>query len=167
MVIIQNYFLLTKERDRVLVVRYEFHLLNNFNTINLTLMKFKFISGTGGAGLFGSFSYAALISIGLTPFNTLMIMLSVPLLEGATFWILLRNPNKAIGSNPQAKHSPDDEDNSTGRNEMKFSLANKIYYIRSLLKYMIPLALVFLFEYFINQGLVRSSNFLYPIVINF
>lgn len=113
-------------------------------------------SGTGGAGIFGSFLYAALIEIGITPVNTMLIMLSVPLLEGATFWVLLRNPNTIpkCDSEPQFNQSPDDQESATDGSEAKMSLGDKIRYVPSLLKYVVPLLSVYLFEYFINQGMV-------------
>jgi battenin len=40
----------------------------------------------------------------------------------------------------------------------KLTIAEKLRIIPSLLVYMIPLGLVYLFEYFINQGLVSDMN---------
>lgn len=113
-------------------------------------------SGTGGAGIFGSFSYAALISIGVSPVNTMLLMLSVPLIEGAAFWILLRNPCNIPKKDSQTdlKKAPNDEESVVDEKEQNMSLGDKIRYMPSLLKYMLPLGLVYLFEYFINQGLV-------------
>lgn len=113
-------------------------------------------SGTGGAGIFGSFLYAVLIEIGISPVNTMLIMLSVPLLEGATFWMLLRSPNTIPkrDSEPQFNQSPNDQETATSGTETKMSIGDKIRYVPSLLKYVIPLLAVYLFEYFINQGLV-------------
>ena len=37
-------------------------------------------SGTGGAGVFGAFSYAALTSAGLSPRKTVLLMLVVPVI---------------------------------------------------------------------------------------
>lgn len=117
-------------------------------------------SGTGGAGIFGSFLYAGLIEIGLSPVNTMLLMLSVPMLEGAAFWILLRNPNSIpkSDSEPQFQQSPNDQESATGCKETKKSLSDKIRYVPSLLKYVIPLLAVYLFEYFINQGLVSVTT---------
>ena len=49
-------------------------------------------SGTGGAGLIGSISYAGLIQLGLSPQTTLLIMLIVPIIMAFTFWIGLIPP---------------------------------------------------------------------------
>lgn len=111
-------------------------------------------SGTGGAGIFGSFSYAALITLGLTPCNSMMIMEIIPILEGATFWLLLRKPNKEQNPKPKCQQSSNDEERPNENDEIELSLSQKIRYIPSLFKYMIPLLCVFFCEYFINQGLV-------------
>lgn len=117
-------------------------------------------SGTGGAGIFGSFSYAALISIGVSPVATMLIMLSVPLIEGAAFWMLLRNPCTIPKRDSETEFNalPDDQEAAVESKETKLSLSDKIRYVPSLFKYMIPLSLVYLFEYFINQGLVSMTR---------
>lgn len=60
------------------------------------------------------------------------------------FWILLEHPSKIqthlIAESQTISESP--------------SVSSKLTYIPSLLKYMIPLGLVYFFEYLINQGLV-------------
>lgn len=83
-------------------------------------------------------------------------MLCVPLIEGAAFWILLRNPCTIPKKNSELDFKTCTNDQETGSTNVKFkmSLSEKIRYTPSLLKYMIPLSLVYLFEYFINQGLV-------------
>lgn len=113
-------------------------------------------SGTGGAGILGSISYAALIALGVSPVNTMLIMLLVPLLEGGTFWLLLRNPStiKNCDLELSATETPNNLENVHENLEAKFTLGDKIRYIPSLYNYLIPLLLVFVFEYFINQGLV-------------
>ncbi|XP_031627293.1 battenin [Contarinia nasturtii] len=118
-------------------------------------------SGTGGAGIFGSFSYAALISMGVTPVNTILIMLSVPLIEGAAFWFLLRDPRSIPKRDSETEFSAAVDDQETGVENKKetLSLGDKIRYLPSLLKYMIPISLVYLFEYFINQGLFELVYF--------
>ncbi|CAJ0585359.1 unnamed protein product, partial [Mesorhabditis spiculigera] len=52
-------------------------------------------SGTGGAGIIGSFIYAALTEpklVGLSPKNALLVMMMVPLTYALTFWVLLDHP---------------------------------------------------------------------------
>lgn len=106
----------------------------------------------------------------------MLIMLSVPLLEGVAFWLILRRPN-AIFTTPETPENQQYEGQSTDtlstfdniilekgedieKNEKSnecdtpFGLKEKIMYLPSLLKYMIPITLVYFLEYFINQGLV-------------
>lgn len=117
-------------------------------------------SGTGGAGIIGSFSYALLKSLGVSSVNTMLLMLIVPLIEGAAFWILLRNPTAIPKKDSEASFqiSPDEEYGSDGSSD-KFTIGDKIRFIPTLLKYMLPLGLVYLFEYFINQGLFELIFF--------
>lgn len=98
--------------------------------------------------------------MGVTPVNTMLLMLSVPLLEGAAFWILLRNPCCIPKKDSQVdlKRTPTDEESALDEKELNMSVGDKIRYIPSLLKYMVPLGLVYFFEYFINQGLVSLFN---------
>lgn len=121
-------------------------------------------SGTGGAGIIGASSYAILRSLGVGPVNTMLIMLCVPLIEGAAFWILLRNPCTIPKKNSELDFKTCANDRETGSTNVnvKMSLSEKIGYTPSLLKYMIPLSLVYLFEYFINQGLVRIDLVILP-----
>lgn len=106
-------------------------------------------SGTGGAGVLGSLSYAGLIGLGLTPRNTMLIMLVIPLIEAAAFWILLRDP-KDIPPMRLSDFAPP----AIGGDVAQQTLKEKFIYIQELVKYMLPLTLVYFFEYFINQGLV-------------
>lgn len=111
-------------------------------------------SGTGGAGILGSFSYAALTMMGVTPKNAMLIMLTIPFLEAAAFWILLRGPTISKKSSEASFDLSLDEDDE------KFTLSDKIRYMPSLiLYYMMPLGGVYLFEYFINQGLFELIDF--------
>lgn len=119
-------------------------------------------SGTGGAGVLGSFSYAALVSIGLSPTLTMLIMLIVPLIEGLAFWLLLRDPNEIPqheleleSQNPQTMGI---QESIVTKEEEEFSFNDKIRYMPSLLKYMLPIFLVYFAEYFINQGLVSMQT---------
>lgn len=118
-----------------------------------------FILGTGGAGILGSFSYAALISLGLSPVNTMLLMSAIPLLEGLTFWGLLRNPNSIPKQNsePKYRQTLDDPENGLLNKGKKLSIGDKMCYMPSLMKYLVPFLLIFLFQYFINQGLVSTE----------
>lgn len=117
-------------------------------------------SGTGGAGIAGALAYATLITLGFTPKTTLLVMIIVPAIEAVAFYGLLRTPQTiprndstvstiTTGTTDTAVEVgyKDDEKPLTG-------LGSKLRYVPSLMKYIIPLSLVYLFEYFINQGLV-------------
>lgn len=117
-------------------------------------------SGTGGAGILGSFSYAALISLGLSPFTTILLMTTIPVIEALTFWMLLRNPNSIPKQNsePKYRQTLDNQENGILSSKAKLSLGDKIRCLPSLMKYLVPFLLIFLFQYFINQGLVSVKN---------
>lgn len=84
-----------------------------------------------------------------------MMMLVVPIVQAVTFWLLLTHPTPTltmvtvhgVGSQEQMIEAP------------KMTLKRKLALLPKLLKYMVPLALVYFFEYFINQGLVEISKF--------
>lgn len=109
----------------------------------------------------------------------MLIMLSVPILEGIAFWLILRRPTDIPNSNGHVTYDAQNELSSTSKaadgirpnsredieqnnkcNEFDtpFGLKEKILYLPSLLKYMIPITLVYFLEYFINQGLVSSCE---------
>lgn len=108
-------------------------------------------SGTGGAGVIGALSYASLATV-LSIENTLLAMLIVPLLQAITFWCILKHPahtgisitKNGVESQEQIIKVPEK------------SVRDKVNLVPGLLKYMIPLGLVYFFEYFINQGLVYN-----------
>lgn len=122
-------------------------------------------SGTGGAGIVGAVSYAGLTGLGLDPVTTLLVMLVVPVLEGLTFWVLLRKPHEedqpvqtATGMSVYGSSAATFGDNE--QNQKAFGdLKSKFKAIPLLFKYMIPLLLVYLLEYFINQGLFELLYF--------
>lgn len=118
-------------------------------------------SGTGGAGVVGATSYAGLTSLGMSPKSTLLLMLVVPGVEAIAFWVILRHPHKmSYNYNKQnadaAANANDDDDRDYGEEGTPLvTMRDKLNFIPRLLMYSIPLTLVYLFEYFINQGLVR------------
>jgi battenin len=150
-------------------------------------------SGTGAAGLIGSFSYASLTTLGLSPSSTILCMLFIPFLMLTSYSILpnkdfknylqiesdtsdtsvsssnsnnsLNEANVLVPDNSSTIQNYDDEIQSVNNNadlnsnnrNLSFSLKFQIF--RSVIKYMIPLGLVYLFEYFINQGLFELLYF--------
>ncbi|XP_027215665.2 battenin isoform X2 [Penaeus vannamei] len=121
-------------------------------------------SGTGAAGLFGALSYAGFTSAGLTPRTTVLLMLIIPVIMSLSFWLLLKHPNQAglCGSRQHYKiirQEEDDESIEAKDFEVSLRFSEKMELLPSLLKYMIPIALVYIAEYVINQGLVELIYF--------
>lgn len=109
-------------------------------------------SGTGAAGILGALTYAGLTGVfHLSPSTTMYLMLSVPFLMGMSFWVLLEHPKKDEIPTTSSI-SPDPSTNNQ-------SFSNKLSYIPKLLAFMIPLGLVYFFEYLINQGLFELVYF--------
>ncbi|XP_031783320.1 battenin isoform X2 [Nasonia vitripennis] len=112
-------------------------------------------SGTGGAGVIGAASYMGLRYF-FTAADSLLLMLVVPIVQALTFWLIMTHPEPnialvvesgGIGSQEQIIEAP------------KMSVGEKLKLVPGLMKYMIPLGLVYLFEYFINQGLYELIQF--------
>jgi battenin len=131
-------------------------------------------SGTGAAGVFGSLSYAALTSAGVTPRDSILIMLFIPILMAISYIALPSyglfedNTSPIVGDtevdneNGSSRRSTNSEveESITGENVLfKEKFFSNLKLIRSLLKYMIPLFLVYFAEYFINQGLFELLYF--------
>ncbi|XP_025095560.1 battenin-like isoform X3 [Pomacea canaliculata] len=110
-------------------------------------------SGTGGAGVGGALAYAGLTSAGLSARNTVFVLISVPILMSISYFIILTKPENQLHQlnnfcSTSSLVPKDDESKST-----QLSLAEKLRLLPPLLKYMIPLTVVYFAEYFINQGL--------------
>lgn len=105
-------------------------------------------------------------------------MLSVPTCEALAFWIILRKPREYVGlvektpdcavavidlnnvrrlSKPFMISESDIEYNQLAKDDTELKgFKEKIRFIPSLMKFIIPLVLVYLFEYIINSGLVSG-----------
>ncbi|XP_049806347.1 battenin isoform X1 [Schistocerca nitens] len=137
-------------------------------------------SGTGAAGVLGAGSYAGLTALGISPNDSLLIMLAVPAVMALSFWVLLERPSHSVNSvdTPGVEEFQSNVSIQSGTGEGTVevatvaeasavadiayeneSLKTKLKYIPSLLKYMVPLGTVYLFEYFINQGLFELIYF--------
>ncbi|XP_066901024.1 battenin-like [Halyomorpha halys] len=115
-------------------------------------------SGTGGAGIVGSVSYAALTTLGLEPVKTLLAMLIIPVIEAILFFICLDHPK--INNNDNALESLQKSDTNVPVEADILGFRDKLRLIpRLLVTYMAPFGLVYLFEYFINQGLFELLYF--------
>ncbi|KAK3927679.1 Battenin [Frankliniella fusca] len=121
-------------------------------------------SGTGGAGVLGSVSFLVL-SMWLSSRDTLLVMNVVPFWMGLSFWWLLVRPRL---------DSSDEETPVTIQKEKvvivkvqddvpthvtNASFLDKLRDVPPLLKYIVPLTMVYFFEYFINQGLFELIHY--------
>ena len=117
-------------------------------------------SGTGASGVIGAGSYAGLTSLGLQPRLTVLVMLVVPVGLAVSFWALLE-PSLTNNSgeylplaNTEDLSEPQSEPASSHQ-----SFHHKLWVLRGLAKFMVPLGLVYFFEYLINQGLFELLYF--------
>lgn len=106
-------------------------------------------SGTGAAGVVGALSYTLLKKLGLR--NALLVMLVVPFLMAISFWLILAKPSKKASFIRTQRQILAEE----VRAPLK-AFAKKLRLVPGLLRFMVPLGLVYFFEYFINQGTVSS-----------
>jgi battenin len=146
-------------------------------------------SGTGGAGLVGSFGYAALTWSGLSPQSTILAMLFIPVLMAVSYAFLpsiefasARNYSDLGQDGTTSQYTrvatEDDDDetpassyehlpplpesgsvNSDFRAVVKDNAVEFLRILCPLLKYMIPLFFVYFAQYFINQGLFELLYF--------
>ncbi|VDI28893.1 battenin [Mytilus galloprovincialis] len=120
-------------------------------------------SGTGGAGVFGALSYAGLTSAGLSPRNTLFVMTIIPVTMAISYFGILKKPDNMYTKTVTDGTSDDTtallDDSKEVSTKIDLSLKDRLRLLRPLLKYMIPLILVYFAEYFINQGLMEILYF--------
>lgn len=129
-------------------------------------------SGTGGAGVFGALSYAFCTDsnlLNMSPRVTLLLMLLVPAILMMSY-TCIEKPSYLNWKNPQrhlTTNTPEEEDvheillpNSNSMHfQQKLTFNQKLHALKFLLKYMIPLSLVYFFEYYINQALTELIVF--------
>ncbi|XP_028914618.1 battenin isoform X1 [Ornithorhynchus anatinus] len=118
-------------------------------------------SGTGGAGLLGALSYLGLTQAGLSPRQTLLSMLGLPIVMLASYYVLLMSP-QGEGEPEASSRQPllDGQDQELSLNSSPtLSFKDRWSVFKGLLHYLIPLAIVYFAEYFINQGLFELLFF--------
>lgn len=120
--------------------------------------------------MIGALSYTLLEKLGLR--NALLIMLVVPFMMAVSyvlkysvyacnnfiilrFWLILKKPTDKHDVVLEVQKSVNREE----LKDPKKAFLRKLKLIPSLMQYMIPLGLVYLFEYFINQGTVSHLTF--------
>ena len=128
-------------------------------------------SGTGMAGLAGAGMYTLLTSV-MSPRNTLHVMLVVPVMMALTFWFLIRHPERnsleAVASRRLLESSQESTSGftlETTESSASFvfkelTFREKMMIVKPLaVRFMLPLGLVYFFEYYINQGLFELMTF--------
>ncbi|KAI1290070.1 Battenin [Halotydeus destructor] len=130
-------------------------------------------SGTGAAGLVGAGAYA-MCTFYLSPRTTLLLMLVIPVILSSTYWFLIIHPSssrlEAVATRPLIVNtgnsysgSPFDENSvqsSTSLVGRELTFREKIKCTKALLpRFMLPLGMVYFFEYFINQGFFELVYF--------
>jgi battenin len=142
-------------------------------------------SGTGGAGIFGSLFYLALTTwLHVSPFVTLMIASVFPLFMVASYFLIMtprqviESPSSGASSSESDGESsqpvqdgetvplePTDTTNSINQEptDEEFRALTFLTRLRLivplLLRYMLPLILVYYAEYLINQGVTPGLKF--------
>ncbi|XP_043940994.1 battenin [Protopterus annectens] len=129
-------------------------------------------SGTGGAGIFGALSYSGLTQAGISPENTLLVMLVVPVLMACSYFIILVHPPTVSSWGCCNTNSPHHAVVASDRQPLidsmllhparqapDLALSEKLRITKGLMKYIIPLMVVYFAEYFINQGLFELLYF--------
>uniref|UniRef100_A0A8R1I4B0 Battenin n=1 Tax=Caenorhabditis japonica TaxID=281687 RepID=A0A8R1I4B0_CAEJA len=125
-------------------------------------------SGTGMAGLLGSFTYAFLTEphmANLTPKVALLIQLFVPLLFVFSYFLLLEKPESIYspGVHPKTWIVPKGYDDFIVSKhrvpQRQLGAWERVKLIIPMLHLMIPLAFVYIGEYMINQGMTQQIVF--------
>uniref|UniRef100_A0A1I7T8B1 Battenin n=1 Tax=Caenorhabditis tropicalis TaxID=1561998 RepID=A0A1I7T8B1_9PELO len=125
-------------------------------------------SGTGMAGLLGSFSYAFLTEphmANLTPKVALLIQLFIPVLFAFAYFILLEKPESVYSPtlNPKSWIVPKGYDDFIVSKhrvpQRNLTPWERVQLIVPMLHLMVPLAFVYIGEYMINQGMTQQIVF--------
>ncbi|KAK5980559.1 Battenin [Trichostrongylus colubriformis] len=131
-------------------------------------------SGTGMAGLAGAFSYAGMTDarlLALTSTQAMLVMLVVPAVFAFTYYVVLvrapsirkisvvRPSEWFTSSQSEIKVPPNTTDDGSIQSQAQTSLIEQLKIVKGLLKYMVPMFLVYLAEYLINQGLLELTVF--------
>ncbi|KAF7697863.1 battenin [Silurus meridionalis] len=135
-------------------------------------------SGTGGAGVAGALLYSAFTQAGLSPRTTLLLMLLVPALMTISYFLLLvfpaSFPQWRSGSGLSSERDfqerrplivdsdeafVEDEKKRENQRPEPLTFSDRLHILKGLLKFTVPLCLVYFAEYFINQGLLELLYF--------
>ncbi|XP_028842641.1 battenin [Denticeps clupeoides] len=129
--------------------------------------------GTGAAGVGGALLYSLFTQVGLSPQVTLLTMLVFPVVMALSYFLCLEFPTSfpqfreggglSAGSERQPLMIEDVEEEEGPGQEPKYSgvltFKEKLLVLKELLRFIVPLGLVYFAEYFINQGLLELLYF--------
>ncbi|KAI3416306.1 hypothetical protein GPALN_005844 [Globodera pallida] len=135
--------------------------------------------GTGASGIVGSVAYAALTEpklLGVSPQNAILLILIVPAVYFLSYWTILIRPPQvhraqllkpsswivpAIKAGNQIDCCDDvtSDLKNAGGGTHEFTFVQKIKMIKPLLRYMIPICLVYIMDFLINSGLLQHVKF--------
>lgn len=125
-------------------------------------------SGTGAAGVLASVSYLGLTAV-MKPRDALLIMNVAPVAVALAFWGLMVHPsiddkagraaNKALSKAGAPSSKQALVRDGVPAFSSTASFVDKLGDIPPLFKYIVPLFAVYLFEYFINQGLYELLRY--------
>jgi battenin len=123
-------------------------------------------SGTGAAGIVGAISYSFMKQIGISSYETMLLMIVVPIIELLVFTLVLSRAQTAVQNSDISVRNDDDDENEpliiySNANIPQPTWIQKMDFLPHLMIYFIPLTLVYFFEYFINQGLVKMLIIFY------
>jgi len=121
-------------------------------------------SGTGASGLLGAVSYAAITSAGISPRTTVLLMLVVPIMMSVTFFFILEHeqsrvhrPSLVVDCNESDIEHLMPQETIHRSSPITFSKWRVVK--RTAVRFILPLGLVYLCEYFINQGIFELIYF--------
>lgn len=131
------------------------------NTVSL------YSSGTGGAGVFGAFTYLALSSWLKLDVSTILYICSpVPLLMALFYFVVLSEKDKpdSLVTNDMHEESPQTESElpflpQSDPDSQSLGFTHKLHLQLKLFKYTGPLFVVYFAEYMINQGIFPACTF--------
>ncbi|KAF0314730.1 Battenin [Amphibalanus amphitrite] len=114
-------------------------------------------SGTGAATFVGPLIYSAMVSAGFSPRRVLLTMVTVPIMMGLSFWVILGRPQP---SEPglqmkqlQARSMQPVEDS------IKTRMLQRLRIMQTAFKLILPLCVFYLEMYFIGSGLLELIYF--------
>ncbi|KAL3098650.1 hypothetical protein niasHS_000437 [Heterodera schachtii] len=140
--------------------------------------------GTGASGIVSSVTYSVLTEpklFGISPQKVILSMLIIPTVYFLTYWLVLvhsplmhkaqlvrpsswivpaiRRPNCSGQVYIKENAISDSKNGSTGGGTHEFTFLQKLKMIKPLLRYMVPICIVYFLDNLINSGLLQHVKF--------